>query len=115
MDIKVRAKYVKSSSPKIERVARLVRGKNLEESFNMIGFVKIGPAEFISKLLNSAIGRAKQINLKPGNLYIKEIYSNQGPTLKRFRAGSKGNAKPRRHKMSHITIIVGERGEVNGS
>ena len=115
MDIKVRAKYVKSSSPKIERVARLVRGKKLEESFNMIGFVKIGPAEFISKLLNSAMAKAKQSNLNSADLYIKEIYSNQGPTLKRFRAGSKGNAKPRRHKTSHITIVVGERGKVNGS
>jgi large subunit ribosomal protein L22 len=45
----------------------------------------------------------------PEDLYIKYIYANEGPTVKRFRARSRGMAAPILKRTSHITVIVEER------
>ncbi len=41
--------------------------------------------------------------MKHRKLYIAEIYSNQGPTLKRIRAAAKGTAVRIRKRTSHTT------------
>ena len=43
------------------------------------------------------------------NLYIAEIFANQGPTLKRIRPAAKGSAFKVRKRTSHITIVLRER------
>ena len=42
-------------------------------------------------------------------LYIKEIYVDEGPTLKRFRARAKGSGTQILKRTSHITCVVAER------
>jgi large subunit ribosomal protein L22 len=37
---------------------------------------------------------------------VKSAIVDQGPVLKRFKAGARGTAMPRRKKMSHITIVL---------
>jgi small subunit ribosomal protein S3 len=39
-------------------------------------------------------------------LIVKSAIVDQGPVLKRFKAGARGTAMPRRKKMSHITIVL---------
>ncbi len=43
------------------------------------------------------------------NLYIKEAFVDEGPTLKRFRARAKGSASQILKRTSHITIVLAER------
>ena len=43
------------------------------------------------------------------NLYVAEIYANQGPTLRRIRPAAKGSAVRIRKRTSHITIVLKER------
>ena len=40
------------------------------------------------------------------DLYVAEVYANQGPTLQRYRARARGSASPIRKRTSHITIIL---------
>ena len=47
--------------------------------------------------------------MKRANLYIAQIYANQGPTLKRIRPAAKGSAVRIRKRTSHITIVLRER------
>ena len=42
------------------------------------------------------------------DLYVAEIYANQGPTLKRIRPAAKGSAVRIRKRTSHITIVLRE-------
>jgi len=112
MDIKAYAKFVKGSDQKIKRVLDIVRRKGVEESLALLKFVPGAAAGHVYNLINSALANAKQLNLNPGKLYIKEIFVNKGPMLKRFRAGSRGIAKPVRHRTSHLTVVLGERGEI---
>ena len=62
------------------------------------------------KLLKSAIANAENNHdMKQENLYVAEIYANQGPTLKRIRPAAKGSAVRIRKRTSHITIVLKER------
>ena len=110
MDIKVHAKFVKGSSQKAGRVIGLVRGKGVEQSLNILRFVPASASTSVYKLISSAVARALQLNLSPVNLYIKEVFVTQGPTMKRSRAGSRGTAKPIKRKTFHLTVVVGEKG-----
>ena len=46
--------------------------------------------------------------MKSDDLYVAEIYANQGPTLKRIRPAAKGSAVRIRKRTSHITIVLRE-------
>jgi large subunit ribosomal protein L22 len=48
-------------------------------------------------------------NLHMEDLYVKEAFVNQGPTLKRFRPRAMGRASRIRKRTSHLTIVVAER------
>ena len=47
-------------------------------------------------------------DMDPDNLYIDEIYADQGPTMKRYKAGPQGRAFPIRKRTSHITVVLKE-------
>ena len=104
------AKYERISSRKIAIVANLIRGKNVDEAMAILKFTPKAGAEVLTKLLKSAIANAENNNqMTHSKLYIAEIYSNQGPTLKRIRAAAKGSAVRIRKRTSNTTIVLKER------
>ncbi len=103
-------KYARISSRKVKIVADLIRGKQVDEALSIVKFVPKASSETIEKLLKSAISNAENNHgMKAQNLYVAEIYANQGPTLKRIRPAAKGSAVRIRKRTSHITIILRER------
>ena len=42
-------------------------------------------------------------------LYIKTIYANEGPRLKRYMPRAKGSADTYVKRTSHLTVVVAER------
>ena len=103
-------KYARISSRKVKIVADLIRGKNVDEAIAILKFAPKASSEILEKLLKSAIANAENNhNMKHENLYIAEIYANQGPTLKRIRPAAKGSAVRIRKRTSHLTIVLKER------
>ena len=103
-------KYARISSRKVKIVADLIRGKDVDEALAIVKFTPKASSEIIEKLLKSAIANAENNhNMKQNNLYVAEIYANQGPTLKRIRPAAKGSAVRIRKRTSHITIVLRER------
>ena len=103
-------KYARISSRKVKIVADLIRGKNVDEALAILQFTQKAGSEILIKLLNSAIANAENNNqMTHSKLYIAEIYSNQGPTLKRIRPAAKGSAVRIRKRTSHTTIVLKER------
>ena len=43
------------------------------------------------------------------NLYVSEIFADQGPTLKRIHPRSRGQAFKILKRTSHVTVVVKER------
>jgi len=61
------------------------------------------------KLIKSAVANAEQNpDVDIDNLYIKRIYADEGPTLKRIRPRAFGRAYLIRKRTSHITVILDE-------
>jgi large subunit ribosomal protein L22 len=91
-------------------VVDLIRGKSVQEARNILNFTVKRAALPIRKLLDSAVANAKNnFNLDEKKLYIKKIFVNEGPKLKRYRAASRGRAVEIQKKTSHITIILDEK------
>ena len=103
-------RYIRISARKVKIVADLIRGKNVDEALAIVKFTPKASSEVIEKLLKSAIANAENNHdMKHENLYVAEIYANQGPTLKRIRPAAKGSAVRIRKRTSHITIVLKER------
>ena len=104
-------KYYRASPKKHSVVIDLIRGAEVEKAFSILASVRKRSAPDIAKLLKSAVANASEKGHSDTEiLYIKEIYSSKGPTLKRIRARAMGRASARKRRMSHITIVLEERG-----
>ncbi len=103
-------KFARISPRKVKIVADLIRGKDVTEALAIVKFTPKASSEIIEKLLNSAIANAENNHqMKQQDLYVAEIYANQGPTLKRIRPAAKGSAVRIRKRTSHITIVLKEK------
>ena len=97
-------KNARISARKVKIVADLIRGKDAKEALAIVKFTPKASSEIIEKLLKSAIANAENNHgMKSNNLYVAEIYANQGPTMKRIRPAAKGSAVRIRKRTSHMT------------
>ena len=103
-------KFARISSRKVKIVADLIRGKDVDEALAIMKFTPKASSEVLEKLLKSATANAENNHdMKHENLYVAEIFANQGPTLKRIRPAAKGSAVRIRKRTSHITIVLKEK------
>ncbi|MCA0386100.1 MAG: 50S ribosomal protein L22 [Firmicutes bacterium] len=110
MQAKAEAKHIRISPRKMKPIADLVRGKNVKDAQNILKFTPRKGAEIFLKVLNSAIANAENnFHMDVDTLIVKDIYANQGPTLKRWNAGSMGRANPVLRRSSHVGVIVADK------
>lgn len=110
MEAKAIARYVRISPRKVKIVLDLVRGKDVQEAFNILKFTPKAASEIVSKVLKSAVANAENNHeMNPDNLYVAETYANAGPTLKRFQPHAQGRAFRINKRTSHITVVVKEK------
>ena len=102
--------YARVSVQKACFVLDAIRGKDVQTALGIVTYNPRYASELIAKLLKSAIANAENNHdMKHENLYVAEIYANQGPTLKRIRPAAKGSAVRIRKRTSHITIVLKEK------
>jgi large subunit ribosomal protein L22 len=110
MEARAVAKYIRMSPQKVRLVVDLVRGKKVQEAVNVLLFTRKYAAGIVAKVLKSAVANASQNpNIDENTLYVKEIFVDQGPSLKRWRARAQGRAAGIKKRMSHITVVVDEK------
>jgi len=104
------AKYVRIASRKVKLVIDLIRGKSVREAEAILQYTPKAATEPVSKLLKSAVANAENnLDLNGDDLYVAEVYANQGPTLKRFRPRSHGRASRICKRTSHISIVLDQK------
>lgn len=111
MEITAELRYHRIAPRKIRLVADLVRGKMVKEAISQLRFSKKKGAALITKLLKSAVSNAKN-NFKikeEDHLYIKRIFIDEGPTLKRYQPRARGRSAMIRKRTSHLTVILEEK------
>ena len=95
------------SPKKMREVARTIQGRKAPEAVEYLTLIPRKSARLIVKTLKSAIANAENNNnLSADSLVVKSALIENGPVLKRFKAGARGTAKPRRKPMSHIRIVL---------
>ena len=109
MDVQALTRYAHMSPKKVREVARTIQGRRAAEAVEYLTLIPRKSARLIAKTLKSAVANAENNNnLSAATLTVHRALIENGPVLKRFKAGAKGTAMPRRKKMSHIRIVLSD-------
>ena len=109
MQAKAHLRHLRMSPRKVRLVTDLIRGAESKKAQEQLKFIPKKASEPVLKLLNSAVANAKNnFKLEENNLFISEIFVNEGQTLKRWRARAMGRSAPIMKRTSHITIVLDE-------
>jgi len=120
MEAKAKARFVRVTPQKARRVVDLIRGKQAGEAVAVLKFAPQSAGETVLKVVESAIANAREAakrsneRLDEADLYISEVFVDEGPTLKRFRPRAQGRASQILKRTSHITVVVAERERTKG-
>ena len=109
------AKYndIPTSPRKMRLVADMIRGMKVELALHALLYSPKAAAKPVYKLLRSAIANWEAKNegkrVEDANLYVKEIFVDEGRTLKRIQPAPQGRAHRIRKRSNHVTIVVDSR------
>lgn len=123
------ARNIRIAPRKVRLVADVVRGKDVAVAVQLLNNLNKSSKPAVLKVINSAYANAAHVNeiIADGGegaekmterfggefaletMYIKEIYVNEGPTLKRFRPRAQGRAFEILKRTSNITVVLAER------
>jgi len=104
-------RFMRISPRKARLVADLVRGQNVDWALRTLDFTRKRSAPIIGKLIRSAVANAEESDsaLDVDSLYVKTIFVDGGPTIRRFRPRAQGRATRIRKRTSHITVELAAR------
>ena len=109
MQVQAFLKNFRMSPQKVREVVRQIQGLPALQAKHVLAVIPRKSARLIAKTLKSAIANAENNNnLSADSLTVKYAIIEAGPVLKRFKAGARGTAMPRRKKMSHIRIVLSD-------
>jgi large subunit ribosomal protein L22 len=100
---------IRQSPRKVRLVANLVRGKKVTVALNELSFLPKKAGVSIKNLIQSALANAKNLNVEPNDLYIKEIRVDKGVTLHRIMPRARGRAFPINKRSSHVLVVLDEK------
>lgn len=99
-----------TSPRKMRLVVDLVRGKQVNTALDILRFTPKEAAVKVEKLLLSALAnwQAKNegVRIEDANLFVKEIFVDQGRMLKRIRTAPQGRAHRIRKRSNHVTVVI---------
>jgi large subunit ribosomal protein L22 len=99
-----------SSPRKMRLVVDMIRGKEVNNALNILKFTPKEASVKVEKLILSAIAnwQAKNdgVRLEEANLFVKEIFVDQGKQLKRIRTAPQGRAHRIRKHSNHVTVVL---------
>lgn len=82
----------------------MVRKMEPQAALDVLRFTKKYAANDLEKAIKTALGNAKTAKFE--SIVFKSIEINEGPKMRRFKAGTRGRVKPFRRKMAHIKIVL---------
>ena len=106
MEVVATQKFLRMSPRKLRLVVPLVKNLSPSQAVEVLPNVGKRAAGPLNKVIKTAIANAKDRKIDASHLIFKEIQINEGPRLKRFRAGARGRVKPYKKRMSHIRVVL---------
>jgi large subunit ribosomal protein L22 len=110
MEAVARLRNVPTSPRKMRLVADLIRGQRVGRALGLLKFQPQAGADLLQKVLLSAVANWQQKNpdasIEEADLFIKTIFVDGGPMLKRLRPAPQGRGHRIRKRSNHITLVV---------
>ncbi len=110
MEARAIHRYIGSSPRKMRLVIDLIRGMSVEKAIETLHFQPKHASKDAEKTLRSAVAnlmnKDDSSKHEASDLYVKEVFVNQGPTLKRISPAPMGRAYRVRKRSCHLTIVV---------
>ena len=109
------ARNIGTSARKMRLVIDQIRHRDVNEAYSILQFSKKAAATPIDKALRSAVANAVYKADEAGealdvdDLWVKEAFVDEGPTLRRCRAHLGGNLDADQRSSSHVTVVVGKK------
>ena len=112
MQVSAHLREVRLSPQKARLVVDKVRGKTVAQALDILNFLPQKAAYFVAKALNSAIANAENNHgADIDELFVREIFVNQGAHFKRISPRAKGRADRITKPTSHISVTVADASE----
>lgn len=111
MESIARGKYISGSPRKMRLVADVIRNKPVPWVIGALGkgFTNKASKE-IERVVRAAVAnlqsKSEAENIDIEDLFVKTIYVDAGPTLKRSRPRAQGRLFRRLKRTSHISVII---------
>lgn len=110
MEASAKLRYARLSPQKTRLVVDMVRGKAVQDALNILKFSPQRPADVVAKVVRSAVANAEQKGVADvDRLFVKAVFVDQGPVLKRFMPRAQGRATRIIKPTSHITVVLDEK------
>jgi large subunit ribosomal protein L22 len=110
MESTAKHRFLGSSPRKMRLVIDLIRGMSVDKALEVLHFSSKHASKDAEKVLRSAVSnlmnRDEATRMEPSDIFVKEAFVNQGPTLKRISPAPMGRAYRIRKRSCHITIKV---------
>ncbi|MFH0734241.1 MAG: 50S ribosomal protein L22 [bacterium] len=114
MEAKATNRYIGTSPRKMRLVIDLIRGKAVDQAIEILHFNTKHAAKDAEMVLRSAVANMmnKEDNnkLETSDLFVKEVFVNQGPSVKRILPAPMGRAYRMQKRSNHLTIIIATKG-----
>ncbi len=113
MEFQARLRHLQASPQKVRLVADQIRGLGVQDAVDLLQLSEKRAARPLAKLVKSAIANAedRDENVDVDRLFIKEIFVDGGPALKRIWFTTMGRAYRKLKRRSHVTVKLGVRAE----
>lgn len=109
MQTRAIAKNVGHPPRKVRRVTDAIKGRRVTEALAILKFLPNMPARDVYKVVASAAANAENnYDLDPDELWVINAITDEGVTVKRFRARSHGRSSRILRRSSHITVYVSD-------
>jgi ribosomal protein L22 len=105
--VRASARYLRSSPRKVRQVANQVRGLQIDDARALLQFSPKGAARDVANVIDSAAANAENNHdLVADDLEIAEIFVDEGPTLRRWRARARGRATRIDRRTCHLSVAL---------
>ena len=109
-EVRAESRHVRQSARKVRLVVDHVRGMDAVEALGVLNLMPQRAAMSVHKLVKSAVANAENnFGMLPEDLYIHQIWADDGPIRRWRRFGARGRFKPIQKRTAHITVVLRER------
>ena len=99
-----------SSPRKMRLFADMIRGREVNNALDILKYSTKEASRKVEKLVLSAINNWQQKNegkrIEDNQLFVKEIFVDEGRMMKRIQPAPQGRAHRIRKRSNHVTVVV---------